>query len=51
LRYRNRALSNQIAESLHAETADIDLALAVDDVLRKRLAAGKRQFKSSRFEV
>jgi hypothetical protein len=28
---------NQIFKPLHPETADIDLAFAVDDLLRKRL--------------
>src|SRR5438093_1073210 len=39
LRYRerSRALLNQIFKPLHPETADIDLAFAVDDLLRKRL--------------
>jgi len=43
---RNRTLLNQIFKPLHAETADIDLAFAVDDLLRKRLADGGGVFKS-----
>jgi hypothetical protein len=31
-------LSNQSLKSFQAETADIDLAFAVDDLLRKRLS-------------
>jgi hypothetical protein len=48
LRYRerNRALSNQIVKSLHAETADIDFAFAVDDLLRQRLPDRRRVFES-----
>jgi hypothetical protein len=42
---------NQIFKPLQAETADIDFAFAVDDLLPRRLAAGKRRFKSSRFKV
>ena len=34
---RNRTLLNQMFKSLYAETAHIDLAFAVDDLLRKRL--------------
>jgi hypothetical protein len=43
---RRLSLFNQIFKSLQAETADIDLALAVDDLLRKRLPDRRRVFKS-----
>ena len=48
LRYRerNRALLNQIFKSLHAETTHIDLAFAVDDLLRQRLTDRRRVFES-----
>jgi hypothetical protein len=39
-------LWNQIFKLLHAETADIDLALAVDDLLRQRLPNGGGVLKS-----
>jgi hypothetical protein len=37
---------HQNFESLHAETADIDLAFAVDDLCRERLADRRRVFES-----
>jgi hypothetical protein len=37
---------NEIFKSLHAESADIDLAFAVDDLLCKHLPDGRRMFKS-----
>jgi hypothetical protein len=33
-------------KSLHAETAEINLASAVDDLLRQRLADRRRMFES-----
>jgi hypothetical protein len=39
-------LSNQSLKSFQAETADIDLAFAVDDLLRKRLSDRRRVFES-----
>lgn len=39
-------LLNQIFKSLQAETADIDLALAVDDLLRQRFADRRRVFEA-----
>jgi hypothetical protein len=35
-----------VFKPLHAETADIDPAFAVDDLLRKRLADRRRVFES-----
>ena len=40
------ALLHQISKSPQAETADIDLAFAVDDLLRQRLADGRRVLES-----
>jgi hypothetical protein len=37
---------NQIFESLQAETADIDRAFAVDDLLLKQLPDRRRVFES-----
>lgn len=37
---------NQTFKSLHSETADIDFAFAVDDLLRKRLADRRRVFET-----
>ena len=42
----NRALLNQIFKSLHAETADIDLAFTVDDLLRQCLPDRRRVLES-----
>jgi hypothetical protein len=42
----NRALMNAIFKSLHAESADIELAFAVDDLLCKHLPDGRRVFES-----
>ena len=39
---RRLSLLEQIFKSPHGETADIDLAFAVDDLLRKRLANRRR---------
>jgi hypothetical protein len=39
-------LLNQIFKSLQAETADIDLALAVDDLLRQRFPDRRRVFEA-----
>jgi deoxyadenosine/deoxycytidine kinase len=41
-----KRLLNQIFESLQAETVDIDLAFAIDDLLRQRLADRRRVFES-----
>ena len=43
---RRLSLLNQIFKPLHPETADIDLAFAVDDLLRQRLPDGGGVFKS-----
>jgi hypothetical protein len=43
---RRLSLLNQIFKPLHPETADIDRAFAVDDLLRQRLADGGRVFES-----
>jgi hypothetical protein len=43
---RRLSLLNQIFKSLHAETAHIDIAFAVDDLLRKRLPDRWRVFES-----
>jgi hypothetical protein len=43
---RRPSLPNHILKSLQAETADIDLAFAVDDLLHKRLADRRRVFES-----
>ena len=42
----NRALLNQIFKSLQTETADIDLAFAVDDLLRQCLPDRRRVLES-----
>ena len=43
---KERALWDQIRESFQAETAQIDLALAVNDLLRQCLADSRRVFES-----
>ena len=42
----NRALLNQIFKSLQTETADIDLAFTVDDLLRQCLPDRRRVLES-----
>ena len=43
---RRLSLLNQIFKSLHAESADIDLAFAIDDLLRMRLGVATYSARS-----